>query len=442
MKTPLTSILLAALVAGALNTAASAQTATSDARLQTIVLDSGVTLADWIRVTRSREPSPSLATGAQAAQFVRRHGAYRELLDIVWRAAQHKDLQRDSVGRENAAERLAAVNEARRALGDWPTLLMASAAAKAYLGDAGGANEDLRRWMTLAAPTDASRERVTEVLLSVAQKPDAVIAWLTQSGVAAMPVALRRPVDAHFDKFAKDIARARECLGLVTQHDDLTVMREGRWAHNNEAAAMRVEHRITRIGLPTAAVTVLGNPSSIDYEYDETISAPTGGTWSRKKWSSERFTYDVQTWSRNIECSAPLLPAAKGKQVQFSWDHESSTEIRTADGTETIVSISRNRFALEFLSDAMSPEQLMALQPGLRMQLPADYRGRFYRAKWRSSFEDISPPRPGSQRLQSGQGEGEGLFVEGPNVYVGFSGTGTEIYKPGSTWTLTRPDPK
>ena len=431
------SYLVAAVVMATLPAATSAQSASQENRLQSIVLDSGVTLADWVRITRSREPSPSLATGEQAAQYVRQHGAFRELLDIVWRAAQQRDLQRESIGPENAAQRLAAVNQARRLLGDWPTLVMASATAKAYLGDSTGANEDLRRWMAVAPASDVSRERVTEVLLSIAQKPDAAVLWLTQTGVGAIPLALRRPVDAYFDKYSKEIARARECLGPVTRYEELAVLQEGSWTHNGEPAAFRVDHRMNELGLSSFTVTWLKGFTERESTYDQNVHSPAGGTWSRKEWPGETSTAHYVA-SRNIKCTSSLLPVAKGKQVQVAWESETSTDTRNANGTDRSSFIFRHGLAIEFLSDEMTPDEITRLFPSIRLLLPANYLGRFFRVKWRISLEDISPAGS-SFRVPPSQTEREGLFVEGPNALITL--VGDSSMKPGSIWTLTRPEP-
>jgi hypothetical protein len=430
IDTMLRTMLLLCLVCTLIADVVSAQTPPQSRRLQDVALDNGLTLADWVRVTSSKEPVPSVATGAQAAAFVRRYGPYRELLDIVWRAAQRNDLRRESVGRENAAERVVALVEARRALGDWPTLLMASAAAKAYLGDGVGANEDLRRWMALAPLSDPSRERVAEVLLSVAQKPDAVVVWLTQSEVGAMPLALRRPVDAYYNKFSKDIARARECLGTVAQYDDLSVLREALLS-DGKPFVQRFDVLTTRVGLPMYRYPDLTEPYK-NGGYSDGVVSP-AGTWTRGRL---RLLDDWTVYlasSRNIECSAPLLPAVKGKQVQFSWDTYRYRN-ETTDG------VIRYRRTVEYLSDSITPEELAKMLPSLRMRLPADYRGRFYRVKMRDSLEWITPPQ-GLASMPPQSSESEQLFIEGPNFFLDLSEAGRTT-KPGSTtWTLTRPEP-
>jgi hypothetical protein len=417
-------------------TGAEAQTPQQGRRLQDIVLDSGVTLADWVRVTRTREPTPSLATGAQAAQFVRQHGAHRELLDIVWRAAQHSDLERESITRENATERLVALTDARRQLGDWPSLLMASAAARAYLGDAAGATADLRRWMMLAPVSDPSRGKATEVLLSVAQKPDAVVTWLMQSGIGSIPIPLRRPVDPFFRQFAKEMARARECLGPPAQYDDLIVLQESKWAKDGTPFSFQLTLRTTEIGLPSSELK--RDPEQEKYILTSQAIVSPAGSWSRLTQRAGEIDSDFVIQSRRIECSEPLLPASKGKKVDISLERETTSHRRGPQGSETDVYVYRDRQTIEYLSDAIALEELATINPALRLRLPSDYRGRFYLARWRTSTEDISPPRAGASRSPTSSFEAEGLFVEGPNAFVGLK-TSADGLLTGSTWTLTRP---
>jgi hypothetical protein len=358
------------------------------------------------------------------------------LLDIVWRAAQHSDLERESITRENATERLVALTDARRQLGDWPSLLMASAAARAYLGDAAGATADLRRWMMLAPVSDPSRGKATEVLLSVAQKPDAVVTWLMQSGIGSIPIPLRRPVDPFFRQFAKEMARARECLGPPAQYDDLIVLQESKWAKDGTPFSFQLTLRTTEIGLPSSEPKF--DPEQAKYILTHGAIVSPAGSWSRMTQRVDEIVSESVTQSRSIECSAPLLPASKGKKVEISFEREFTYDRRGPEGSKTDVHVYRDRQTIEYLSDAIGIEELANMNPALRLRLPSDYRGRFYLVKWSSSTEDVSPPRPGVSRSPAISREGEGLFVEGPNAFVALQYSG-DTGLTGSTWTLTRP---
>ncbi len=142
-----------------------------------VQLDSGITLADWLSLPAQKAAEPSLGVGAQAASYVQRYGPFRELLDVVRRAAAAKLYADTGMTADNAAQRLAAVELARKQLGDWPNLLWAQARAHVTLLDNTRARKALVAWVGVVPANEPKRPQIVDLLVNSEQDVTLVTLW-------------------------------------------------------------------------------------------------------------------------------------------------------------------------------------------------------------------------------------------------------------------------
>ena len=162
------SVLVLLFSAGPLSPARAAQS------LDTIQLDNGIRLRDWVDLPAVQSVQSPLETGERAVEYIKRYGPYRELLDIVWRATLSKAFAERAVTAENAAQKLSELDQARRSLGEWPQLIISHARAASLEGKPDTALADLKSWLRVV-PADDSRRREIVALVVESEKEGAVV---------------------------------------------------------------------------------------------------------------------------------------------------------------------------------------------------------------------------------------------------------------------------
>ena len=143
--------------------------------LETIQLDNGILLRDWIEHASAQSAQSPLETGERAVTYIKRYGPYRELLDIVWKATRSAPFEEQSITAENAAQKLAELDMARAKLGEWPQLLISHAVAASLSGKPDAALADLQSWLKVV-PIDDKRRREIVALVIDSEKDSAAVA--------------------------------------------------------------------------------------------------------------------------------------------------------------------------------------------------------------------------------------------------------------------------
>lgn len=133
--------------------------------LDTIQLDNGILLRDWIDLPAVQSVQSPLETGERAVEYIKRYGAYRELLDIVSKATRSKAFEERSITAENAAQRLAELDTARKKLGEWPQLIVSHAKAASLSGKPDTALADLKSWLKVAPVDDKRRKEIVALVI-------------------------------------------------------------------------------------------------------------------------------------------------------------------------------------------------------------------------------------------------------------------------------------
>lgn len=393
---------VALVVCGFAAAMAGAQGAAAPKRLADITLDSGVTLEDWLRLVSTREPQPSLETAGDAARYVRRYGAFRELLDLVHRASEAPEFDRAALNSRNAAQVASRVVEARRLLGDWPNLLLVGGMARAHTNDAAGAIADLRKWMTLAPRDHVFRSQVADALLLADRTPGAITEWVRAFEPVAVPAQyLSRKADAQFLQFVDpagvEMTRAARCMGPRTLFSDLGV--QAKRASATPLADLG-NHYVQWNGLTWNA----------SGERLFALSGVYGPVWSRKVYGESAFL----TRAFDISCSTPPESLAPGSKYQMTWrelsEHREQGQLKSSTQ-------SRKQIEVEITSAPLDAKALKSLAPYLQIN-PAIAAGiRVFAATIRESQQVIpdggaAPTAPNQSPVRPT------LFVEGPNIVL------------------------
>lgn len=382
---------------------AGAQGAAAPKRLADITLDSGVTLEDCLRLVSTREPQPSLDTAGDAARYVRRYGAFRELLDLIHRASEAPEFDRAALNSRNAAQVASRASEARRLLGDWPNLLLVGGMARAHTNDAAGAIADLRKWMTLVPRDHVFRSQVADALLLAERSPSAITEWVRAFDPVEVPAQyLSRKADAQFLQFVDpagiEMTRAARCMGSRALFSDLGV--QGKVRMNAKPWPDYGNHFVQWNGLTWNA----------GEEKLFALSSSYGPVWSRKAYGEtvlQRRAFDVS-------CSTPPNGVAPGSRFQMTWrelyEHREQGQLTTSTQT-------RKQIEVEITSAPLDTKALKALAPYLQVN-PAIAAGiRVFAATIRHGQQVIpdggAPPTAPSQSAARST-----LFVEGPNVVL------------------------
>ena len=384
---------------------AGAQGAAAPKRLADITLDSGVTLEDWLRLVSTREPQPSLETAGDAARYVRRYGAFRELLDLIHRASEAPEFDRAALNSRNAAQVASRVAEARRLLGDWPNLLLVGGMARAHTNDAAGAIADLRKWMTLAPRDHVFRSQVADALLLADRAPGAITEWVRALEPVEVPAQfLSRKADAQFLQFVDptgvEMTRAARCMGPRTLFSDLSV--QAKFRANAQPWPDVGDHYVQWNGLTWNA-----NSQEIF-----ALSSAHGPEWSRKDYSSIETV--LQTRSFDISCPSPPERVAPGSKFQLTW--RELFESRERGQLKTSIQ-TRKQIEVEITSTELDAKALKALAPYVQLN-PAIAAGiRVFSATVRTSQQVI--PEGGAAPMAPGQSPARPtLFIEGPNILL------------------------
>jgi hypothetical protein len=388
--------------------------------LEDVQLDSGLTLADWVRVVENKEPQPSLATASQAASYVRRYGAYFELVEIVWRATRRPEFS-PHLGPEPDPAKLAALADARRRLGDWPDLLYASARVKAQLGDSAGATADLRRWMALS-PTDAPRRTdIAEKLLLADNDVAAAMAALTQE-LRAQVTAPRRPVPPELAPYTKEMAKALECVGAPATADAV-VRQMYASSGSDKATTVVTEWRALENGLSTLDMTHSASPRPApgDVSKDKNAHSALGPRWEHF-FGRTQFSVTDNRWAvPALQCSGALLPARIGNKISTSYTNALWQQIQFLGRKP---STERGRFVqevsatYEIVAGPLTLDEARRYIPELEIEpnVPPEWR-----------LFAISGSGAAAQGWTEGSSAGPksrqdfsqtSIFVEGPNVMI------------------------
>lgn len=389
--------------------------------LNRVQLDNGLTLADWVRVAGNREPQPSLATAAQAVAFIRRYGAYYELIDVVWRATRRPEFS-PNLGAEPDPARLAMLADARRQLGDWPDLVYASARLKAQLGDATGTIADLRRWMALSPASAPRRTEIAELLLLAETDVPAVLTALTRALRIEVPPTLRRPLEPQLVPYAADIAKTVECVGAPATADAV-VRQEYLSSANNQPVTGRVESSVRENGLyATRATFSFSTPPAAD-EVKESWSMQSvlGTLWQRDRTVQPTSLFDMRWIASNVQCSGPLLPARAGNTITASWTAEYTSRIEFPGSTTApsfVRSLTQVNATFEILAGPLSLEQARQYVPELEIDAAAAAEWRLFAVR-RTFDNTLRRTDGGSAGEQSNtRTSATVILVEGPNVLV------------------------
>jgi hypothetical protein len=389
--------------------------------LESVQLDSGLTLADWVRVVGNKEPQPSIATASQAAAYIRRYGAYYELVEIVWRTTRRPEFS-PHLGPQPDPAKLAALTEARRRLGDWPDLLYASARVRAQLGDAPGAIADLRRWMALS-PADAPRRtEIAEQLLLADSDVAAAMTALTQD-LRAQVTAPRRSVPPALASYAKDMARVRECIGAPATAD--AVVRQSHTSSvSNELTTMVTEWRALENGLSLLDVTLSPGltPQPGESKEDDTVHSAIGPRWVRSISTTPDFRVEL-TWTvQKLDCTGTLLPARVGSKLSTNYTIDMANRTQTfagrKPGIETSRSVQEVTATYEIVAGPLSLDDARRYIPELESdsRVPSDWRLFAMSSSGSSSHRWTE----GCAGCPSGRQDFSRtlIFVEGPNITI------------------------
>jgi hypothetical protein len=380
-----------------------AQGTAAPKRLADITLDSGVTLEDWLRLVSTREPQPSLETAGDAARYVRRYGAFRELLDLVHRASEGPEFDRTTLSSRNASQVASRATEARRLLGDWPNLLLVGGMAKAHANDTAGAVADLRKWMTLAPRDHIFRSQVADALLLAERAPSAITEWVRAfEPVEVPPQYVSRKADPEFLKLVDpagiEMARAARCMGSRNLFSDLNVdfkIRAGAkpWPDFGN-------HYVQWNGLTWNA----------NVEKLFALSTQYGPVWSRKVYEETAF----QTRAVDVSCSTPPGSVAPGSKFHLSWREISE---RRDNGELSTATQTRKQIEVEITSTALDSKALAALAPYLRVDPAVATSIRIFPATVRDT-QQVVPEGGAAPAAPTQSPARQTLFVEGPNIVL------------------------
>ena len=142
--------------------------------LDTIQLDNGIRLRDWVDLPAVQSVQSPSETGERAVEYIKRYGPYRELLDIVWKATRSKAFEEQAITAENAVQKLSELDRARRKLGEWPQLTISHARAAFLSGKPDMALADLKSWLKVV-PVDDRRRKEIVALVVESEKDGAAV---------------------------------------------------------------------------------------------------------------------------------------------------------------------------------------------------------------------------------------------------------------------------
>jgi hypothetical protein len=195
--------------------------------LDTIQLDNGLLLRDWIDLPAVQSVQSPLETGERAVTYIKRYGAYRELLDIVWKATRSKPFEEGTITAENAAQRLEELDKARTKLGEWPQLVISHARAASLLGKSDAALADLKSWLKVV-PVDDRRRKTIVALVIESEKDDAVVTryFTVDAALAGLALYFNDTTETFvsFDKATNILVTKAKDNKEITRQYDLCAM--------------------------------------------------------------------------------------------------------------------------------------------------------------------------------------------------------------------------
>ncbi|MCZ8132044.1 MAG: hypothetical protein O9284_12205 [Steroidobacteraceae bacterium] len=381
-----------------------------------VMLDNGLSLLDWINAVASRETSPSLATGGQAATYVRRYGAYRELLDVVHRASQRPELLAAPTN-ETAANQLQTLLTARRALGDWPDLVLATATARAVLGDAAGAVGELRRWMAVAPASAPLRTEVAQQLLAAESDPVPAVEWLQRTAMVELATRPRRPIPERLQPYLPELQKAARCVGLPASQDDYALRRKQvlRVGKDRHASDFTTRFRAVASGLVESG-PVEWDGSASKYEYYDELSSTLGGVSAQRTRTSGEHWTETTRYYEAVECSGSVFPVKLGTPVEWASRGRVKMTFKWATDPSPNTRQSRidSRVSITATSGPLTPEQIMALAP--LVQIPSAALGRW--KVYEGLVDSRSKFTAADGEVTEHSSKGRVALVEGPNVVL------------------------
>ncbi len=403
---PIAAAALAALLTFSLN--ASAQSSSPPKRMSQVVLDSGVTLEDWLKVVSAKEPTPSLETASEAAQFVRRYGAFRQLLDIVHRATEAPAFDRATVTSGNAAQLAAKISQARRQLGDWPNLLLTGGIARAHTNDAEGAIADLRKWMKVAPREHPLRPHVADALISSERSPAAITAWAKSfEPVDVQGVALTRDINSdwmrYVDPAGVEMAKAVRCVGVTASARDVAFDWKGK------------KHPIPEWGVHY--VQRNGALYSDAYRKLYVFTREFGPSWKRTDYQDG----SIEVYRAvDVQCSGSLFPIEPGKKLTMRWKllNEGYEKGQPAKNHSTL----QNEFDVEVVSGPLTADDVAKLPFSLKVDPRIGETLRLYRARLTKRSWNVDATATESQLAGAAAQTVDTLLLDGVSLVVFPSG--------------------
>jgi hypothetical protein len=369
----------------------------------------------------NKEPQPSIATASQAAAYIRRYGAYYELVEIVWRATRRPEFS-PHLGPQPDPAKLAALTEARRRLGDWPDLLYASARVKAQLGDAPGTIADLRRWMALS-PADAPRRtEIAEQLLLADSDVAAAMTALTKD-LRAQVTAPRRPVPPELAPYTTEMTKALECVGAPATAD--AVVRQSHASSgSNELTTAVIEWRALENGLSLLDSThsAVKGPEPGEVLENKTAQSVVGPQWQHFLRRTPELVMEQRWAVPKLECVGALLPARVGNKISTRYTNalwqRNQYLGRRKPSTDSARAVNEVDATYEIVAGPLSLDEARRYIPELEIDpsVPPEWRlfavSSSASAQWRWTEGSVA-----GQQSRSDISRAQ-IFVEGPNVMI------------------------
>jgi hypothetical protein len=233
--------------------------------LDEITLDSGVSLSDWLSSSEVKFMTDPLKTAGQAADYIRRYGPYRELLNVVWAVSKSSMFDLRWINGFRIDRQLKGVREARSSLGDWPRVLMFEAKASVFAGDTQAAVNALRAWLRVIPQEDPDRTKIVDLLLSATKDKDALAKHFAPQGLPGL-----YPDSKGCRVFRYEPPKPNEVLtwsgdcpgGIAEGQGTLELQRDGKFVWSSEFTASKGEQKFGRY------VTRYANGGTLDTTLD------------------------------------------------------------------------------------------------------------------------------------------------------------------------------
>ena len=408
--------------------------------LDTIQLDNGILLRDWINLPAVQSVQPPLETGERAAMYIKRYGAYRELLDIVMKATRSKPFNERSITAENSAQKLAELDTARKKLGEWPQLIISHAKAASLNGKPDAALADLKSWLKVA-PVDEKRRKEIVALVVESETDGSAVTRYFGAGVAVdggpgIGEINERPLPTEVAGMQKLIEQTLNCTGRPRSAIDAEIVTEGKHSSDSSPFYSRLVYKYYGRGLWSSEYLKDKNPNQKNEIIS--VSTPISSVYSNHlvrhvggpdKGSTERSKVTLN----ELSCSAPFFPLKVGKEIEVKqvYTFEMDYPGGRLPSIRNVMEDNRKTRVIQ----VYTVNEALKKFPNLRItgtdtenwlvyELSSNYESK-YRSFSDTANRHLYKPSSNPQFIS--------LFIEGPNLSVSLSYS--SFLQPG--WTAT-----